>query len=86
MGRRGMRSGFRWESRKERDQNEDVDIGKGKGKDKVIPVQAVEALRVAREVEAPTFSDIRLTDGGEVVSPTCRPPFTPRKIPDTHFC
>jgi hypothetical protein len=34
-----------------------------------------------REVEAPTFSDIRLTDGGKVVSLTPRPPFTPRKIP-----
>jgi hypothetical protein len=31
------------------------------------------------EVEAPTFSDIRLTDGGKVVSPTRRPLFTPRK-------
>jgi hypothetical protein len=30
---------------------------------KVIPVHAVEAL-----VEAPTFSDIRLIDGGKVVS------------------
>jgi hypothetical protein len=39
-----------------------------------------------REVEAPTFSDIRLTDGGKVVSPTRRPLFTPRKIPGTHFC
>jgi hypothetical protein len=39
-----------------------------------------------REFEAPTFSDIRLTDGGEVVSPTRRSLFTPRKIPDTHFC
>jgi hypothetical protein len=29
-----------------------------------------------REVEAPTFSDIRLTDGGEVVSATSRPLFT----------
>jgi hypothetical protein len=38
-----------------------------------------------REVEAPTFSDIRLTDGGKV-SPTRRPLFTPRKIPGTHFC
>jgi hypothetical protein len=28
-----------------------------------------------REVEAPTFSDIRLTDGGKVVSPTRRPLF-----------
>jgi hypothetical protein len=39
-----------------------------------------------REVEAPTFSEIRLTDGGEVVSPTRRPLFTPRKIPVAHFC
>jgi hypothetical protein len=27
-----------------------------------------------------------LTDGGEVVSLTRRPPFTPRKIAGTHFC
>jgi hypothetical protein len=39
-----------------------------------------------REVEAPTFSDIRLTDGGIVVSPTRQPLFTPRKVPGTHFC
>jgi hypothetical protein len=39
-----------------------------------------------REVEAPTFSDIRLTDGGEIVSLTRRPLFTHRKIPGTHFC
>jgi hypothetical protein len=39
-----------------------------------------------REVEAPTFSDIGLIDGGKVVSPTRRPLFTPRKIPGTHFC
>jgi hypothetical protein len=38
------------------------------------------------EVEAPTFSDIRLKDGGKVVSPTRRPLFTHRKIPGTHFC
>jgi hypothetical protein len=43
---------------------------------KVIPVQAVEALRVA----APTFSGIRLIDGGKVVSPTRRPAAI------THFC
>jgi hypothetical protein len=30
-----------------------------------------------REVEAPTFSDIRLTDGGKVVSPTSRPLLSP---------
>jgi hypothetical protein len=39
-----------------------------------------------RQVEAPTFSDIRLIDGGKVVRPTRRPLFTPRKIPGTHFC
>jgi hypothetical protein len=32
------------------------------------------------EVEAPTFSYIRLIDGGKVVSPTCRPLFTPGKF------
>jgi hypothetical protein len=39
-----------------------------------------------REVEAPTFSDIRLIDDGKVVSPTRRPLFTPRTFPGTHFC
>jgi hypothetical protein len=39
-----------------------------------------------REVEALIFSDIRLIDGGKVVSPTRRPLFTPRKILGTHFC
>jgi hypothetical protein len=39
------------------------------------------------DVEFPIFSlDSRLTDGGKIVSLTRRPPFTPRKIPDTHFC
>jgi hypothetical protein len=32
------------------------------------------------------FLDIRLADGGEIVSLTRRPPFTPRNIPGTHFC
>jgi hypothetical protein len=39
-----------------------------------------------REVKAPTFLDIQFTDGGEVVTPTPRQLFTPRKIPGTHFC
>jgi hypothetical protein len=34
----------------------------------------------------PHFLDNRLTDGGEVVSLTRRPPFTLRKIPGTDFC
>jgi hypothetical protein len=38
------------------------------------------------EVEALTFSDIRLIDGGKVVSPTRRALFTSKKIPGTHFC
>jgi hypothetical protein len=33
-----------------------------------------------REVDAPTFSDIRLTDGGKVVSTTRRLLFTPRRF------
>jgi hypothetical protein len=39
-----------------------------------------------REIEAPTFSDIRLTDGGKVVSPKRRQLYTPRKISGTHSC
>jgi hypothetical protein len=38
-----------------------------------------------REVEAPIFSDIRLTDGGQVVSPTRQPLLTPMKITGTHY-
>jgi hypothetical protein len=34
----------------------------------------------------PYFLDNRLTDGGEVVSLIHQQPFTPRKIPGTHFC
>jgi hypothetical protein len=34
----------------------------------------------------PHFLDNRLTDGGEVVSLSFWPFFTPRKIPGTHFC
>jgi hypothetical protein len=34
----------------------------------------------------PHFLDNRLKDGGKDVNPTRRLPFTPRKIPGTHFC
>jgi hypothetical protein len=34
----------------------------------------------------PHFLDNQLTDGGQIVSLMHRPPFTPRKIPGTHFC
>jgi hypothetical protein len=33
-----------------------------------------------------TVVDNRLTDGSEVFSLMRQPPFTPRKIPGTHFC
>jgi hypothetical protein len=56
-----------------------------KKKSKVIPIEDLDSLSVAR-VDAPTFSDIRLIDGGKVVSPTHRPLFTPRKVPSTHLC
>jgi hypothetical protein len=38
------------------------------------------------EASAPKFLNNRLTDGGEDVSLTLRPPFTSRKIPGTYFC
>jgi hypothetical protein len=32
------------------------------------------------QVDAPTFSDIRLIDGGKFVSPMCRPLFYPQEV------
>jgi hypothetical protein len=55
-------------------------------KGEAIPVtgqggpQGCETSRLAH------FLDSWLTDGGEVGSFTCQPPFIPRKIPGTHFC
>jgi hypothetical protein len=51
---------------------------------KLSPYRPWRPLRL-REVEAPQFSDIRLIDGGKVVSPMCRPLFTPREIPHQGF-
>jgi hypothetical protein len=48
--------------------------------------KAVKAHKVVTRRGSPHFLDNRLTDGGEVVNLTPRPPFTPRKIPGTHFC
>jgi hypothetical protein len=45
----------------------------------------MEAHRVVETSKLPHFLDSPLTDGGEV-SLRRRPPFTPRKIPGTHFC
>jgi hypothetical protein len=46
---------------------------------KLSLLQAVEAHRVARCRNFHIHLDNRLTDGGEVVSLTCRPPFTPQE-------
>jgi hypothetical protein len=54
-----------------------------KGKD--IPGTAVKAHRIVG-LELLHLLDNRLTDGGETVSLTRRPPFTPRKVLGTHFC
>jgi hypothetical protein len=54
--------------------------------DKVKVKLSLWRLLGLRDVEAPTFSDIWLIDGGKVVSPTSRPLFIPRKILGTHFC
>jgi hypothetical protein len=59
-------------------------VVKVKGKD--IPVTGHEGPEGCQTSRLPHFLDNRLTDGGEVVSLKRRPPFTPRKIPGTHFC
>jgi hypothetical protein len=59
---------------------------KKKKKAKVISVTGREGPQGCETSRLPHFLDSRLTDGGEVVSLTRRPPFTPRKVPGTHFC
>jgi hypothetical protein len=46
----------------------------------------MKAHRVVWRRGSHIFLDNRVTDGGEVVSPARRPPFTPLKIPGIHFC
>jgi hypothetical protein len=52
---------------------------------KAIPVTSRGSPQGCETSRLSHFIDIRLTDGGEVVSLTRRPPFTPRKIPGTHL-
>jgi hypothetical protein len=55
-------------------------------KGKAIPVTSNEGPKGCEMLKLPHFLDDRPMDGGEVVSLTHRLPFTPRKIPGTHFC
>jgi hypothetical protein len=55
-------------------------------KGQAIPVTGRGDSHGCEMLRLPRFLDIRLTDGGEVVSLTPQPPFTPRNIPGTHFC
>jgi hypothetical protein len=55
-------------------------------KGKAIPITGREGLQGCETSRLPYFLANRLTDGGEVVSLTRRPPFTSRKIPGTYFC
>jgi hypothetical protein len=54
-------------------------------KSKANPVRGSGDPQDCKTSRLPHFLDNQLTDGGEVVSLTRRPPFTPRKIPNTHF-
>jgi hypothetical protein len=57
-----------------------------KAEGKTIPVRGRGGSKGCETSRLSHFLDNRLTDGGEVVSLTCQTPFTPRKIPGTHFC
>jgi hypothetical protein len=58
---------------------------------KALPVTGRGDLLGCEMLRIPHFLDIRLTDGGKVVSPTHQPHFTPQKpyffnVSCTHFC
>jgi hypothetical protein len=60
---------------------------KKKKKGKSYPCNRPWRPIVLWDVGASTFClEYRLIDGGKVVRLTHQPPFTPRKIPGTHFC
>jgi hypothetical protein len=61
-----------------------LNISRLKGRD--IPITGRGSLYDCETSRLPSFLDSRLKDGGEVVSLTHRPPFTPREIPGNHFC
>jgi hypothetical protein len=58
----------------------------GSDTNSLFPVTGREGPQGCEKSWLPHLLENRLTDGGEVVNLTCRPHFTPRKIPGTHFC
>ena len=61
-------------------------MNKSLSKGKAVPVTGHGVPQGFETSRLQHFLDNRLTDDGDVVSLTRRPPFTPRKIPGTHFC
>jgi hypothetical protein len=59
---------------------------RGSKKGKAVPVTDPEGPYGCETLMFPHFLDNRLADGGKVVSPTRRPPFTPKKISGTYLC
>jgi hypothetical protein len=57
-----------------------------KVKGKAIPVIGRGGPQGCETSRLPYCLDNQFTDGGQVVSLTLWPPFTPRNIPGTHFC
>jgi hypothetical protein len=55
-------------------------------KGKAVPVTGCGGSMLCGTSRLPHFIDNWFTDGGEVVSLTRLPPFTPRNIPDTYIC
>jgi phage-related protein len=51
-----------------------------------LSMQQAVGARVMRRGGYHIFLDSRLTDGAEVVNPTHRLGFKPRKIPGSYFC
>jgi hypothetical protein len=64
-------------------ENETIYLGTVKCK--VIPVTGRGGPQSCETSRLPHFLENRLTDVGEIVSLTLRPPFTPRKISGTNF-
>jgi hypothetical protein len=56
-----------------------------KGKGKAVPLQAWGGPEGSRKLRFPDYMTTA-QDGGQVVSPTHRPPLPPGNTPGTHFC